>query len=364
MGMSKYKILIVDDVEDNLRIVNNILSLAGYQTQVASDGLSALNLVKEDRYDLILLDIMMPVMSGIETCRYLKIEPETANIPVIFLTANTDRNLLERAYKVGGSDYIRKPFFKEELLARVESRLKLRDYEKDLEAKVQQRTQDIYETQVEMMHVLGGIAEGHSIETHAHVKRVSEFTYKLARLYGMDEQEATLLRDASYMHDIGKLGIAESILHKNAALTPKEFKEIQKHTTLGAEMLDRSNLPLFKAAKIIAEEHHEKFDGSGYPKGLKGYKIHIYGRIVAIADVFDALSFKRSYKSGWTQEEVLVYMKEMSGKHFDSKLIDLLFENMDDFLEIYNTHVEKEKLNQTLKSKKRKSIIEWLLGKN
>jgi len=215
-----------------------------------------------------------------------------------------------------------------------------------------------------MMHVLGGIAEGHSIETHAHVKRVSEFTYKLAKLYGMEEEEAALLRDASYMHDIGKLGVADTILHKDAKLTPKEFKEIQKHTILGAEMLERSNLPLFQAAKIIAQQHHEKFDGSGYPKGLRGHKIHIYGRIVAIADVFDALLFKRSYKSSWSHEEVLVYMKEMSGKHFDAKLIDILFEHIDDFLQIYNTHIEKEKLNYKLQSKKKHNIMDWLLGKS
>ena len=364
MSKKKYKILIVDDVEDNLRIVGAILSMSGYQIKTARSGLSALQFVDEDEYDLILLDIMMPGMSGIETCRHLKVNPKSADIPVIFLTASTETNLLEKAYQVGGIDYIRKPFFKQELLARVESRLKLRDYKKNLEEKVKQRTKDMYDTQVEMMHILGGIAEGHSIETHSHVKRVSEFTYKLARLYGMDDEEASTLRDASYLHDVGKLGVPNTILHKSTALTKREFKEIQKHPALGGKMLSRSKLPLFKVAKIVAEEHHEKFDGTGYPKGLKADYIHIYGRIVAIADVFDALSFKRAYKKSWTQGDVLKYMREVRGKHFDPDLIDLLFENIDDFLEIYNTQIEKAELNKILQPKKRRSIIQWLLGRS
>ncbi|MEA2092344.1 MAG: response regulator [Campylobacterota bacterium] len=362
MNNSKYKVLIVDDVDENLKLVATILNKVGYITKTAKDGLSALRLVKESSYDLILLDIMMPIMDGLETCRYLKVEPESASIPVIFLTASNDRSTLIKAYNVGGVDYIKKPFFKEELLARVNLHLELKDYEKNLERKVEQKTKEISETQVQLMYTLGGIAEGHSKETQLHVQRVAEFTYRLARLYGMEKKEANRLKNASYLHDIGKLGITDNILHKEASLTNAEFKEIKKHASIGAEMLSHSELPLFKTATIICMQHHEKYDGTGYPNKLKGEEIHIYGRIVAIADVFDALSFKRSYKDGWSQNEVLKYIKEMSGKQFDPLLVDIFFKNIDEFLKIYNMQLEK-KLNHKISKKRVKKIVEWLFKK-
>ncbi len=359
MNNSKYKILIVDDAKENLNIVATILNDAGYLTQKSSDGLGALRYVKESHYDLILLDIMMPIMGGIETCRFLKVEPSSASIPVIFLTAKNDKETLTKAYSVGGVDYIKKPFFKEELLARVDLHLKLRDYEKNLEQRVEQKTKEISQTQIELMYTLGGIAEGHSKETQMHVQRVSEFTYLLATLYGMDKEEALRLKNASSLHDIGKLGITDKILHKKGTLSYGEFKEIKKHTTLGVQMLNHSALPLFKTASIICLEHHEKYDGSGYPKGLKAKSIHIYGRIVAVADVFDALSFKRAYKDSWTQEEVLAYMKEMSGKSFDPELIDIFFKNIEEFLIIYNLQLNKSSKNKVTKQGMKK-IVDWL----
>lgn len=359
----KYNILVVDDVKENITLVQRILNDANYSTLTARDGLTALRLVKEKQIDLILLDIMMPIMSGLEVCRYLKVEPENASIPVIFLTANADKATLTKAYSVGGSDYIRKPFFKEELLARVNTRLSLRDYEKNLEQKVQERTEEISQTQVQLVNVLGGIAEGHSKETYHHVQRVTDFTCRLAQLSGINQPEAKLLKDAASLHDIGKLGIKDNILYKDGVLTKKEFKEMQKHAQVGANMLKQSSLPLFKVATIVAEQHHEKYDGTGYPNRLKGEEIHIYGRIVAIADVFDALSFKRSYKESWSTEEVLVYFKEMRGKHFDPQLIDLFFDNLNDFLAIYDVQIEREKLSKSLNVKKRGKIMEWLLRK-
>ncbi len=361
MDNSKYTILVVDDVKENLLLVEKILGNAGYKTKKATDGLTALRLVKESSYDLILLDIMMPIMDGIETCRYLKVEPETASIPVIFLTASNSKETLTRAYSVGGTDYILKPFFKEELLARVGSRLKLRDYEKNLERKVHERTKEIEDTQVKLMNVLGGIAEGHSEDTYKHVKRVSEFTYRLARLSGIKQSEAKLLKNASSLHDIGKLGITDTILHKPSTLSKGEYKEMQKHSQIGADMLKVSKLPLFKAAAIIAQQHHEKYDGSGYPSGIKGKDIHIYARVVAIADVFDALLFSRSYKNSWEAEDVLVYIKEMRSKHFDPELIDIFFKNIDVFLNVYNIQVKKENLQRSLNKKKRGKIMNWLL---
>ncbi len=361
MNNGKYKILVVDDVEENRKIVEKILFACGYDVITTSDGLRALKIVDALEVDLILLDIMMPVMSGIETCRYLKVEPKTASIPVIFLTANTDKEMLAKAYKVGGSDYIRKPFFREELIARVKTRLELRDYEKNLEQRVEEKTREIAATQVELMYNLGGIAEGHSQETANHVRRVAEFTYKLARLYGVEKTEALLLKDASSLHDIGKLGVLDSILHKEGKLTTKEYTLMKQHVNFGSDMLKNSTLPLFKVANIVASQHHEKYDGSGYPNKLKGDDIHIYGRIVAIADVFDALSFKRAYKNSWSTDEVLSYVKDMRGKHFDPKLVDLFFENINDFLKIYSMHIDKIEFDKQFNQKKRGKIMEWLL---
>jgi putative two-component system response regulator len=358
---SKYNILVVDDVRENVLLVQEILNGAGYLVKGVEDGISALRYVKEERVDLILLDIMMPIMGGIEVCRYLKVEPETASIPVIFLTANADHDTLTKAYRVGGSDYIRKPFFKDELLARVRTRLKLRDYEKNLENKVAERTKEIEDTQVKLMNVLGTIAEGHSLETHSHVKRVADFTYRLAVLSGMDKEEAKLLKDASTLHDIGKLGVRDTILHKRSTLSSQEYKEIQKHSELGAKMLEHSSLPLFKAAKIVALEHHEKYDGTGYPNFLSGKDIHIYGRIVAIADVFDALSNSRSYKKGWSKEDIFMYFNDMKGKHFDPELIDIFFNNVDEFLDIYNIQLKIDVLENGLNYKRRGKIMGWLL---
>jgi len=361
MSYSKYKILIVDDVDENLKLVDSILKKVGFETKTARDGLTALRLIKEQDYDLILLDIMMPIMSGLETCRYIKVDPETASIPVIFLTASDDRNTLIKAYNVGGVDYLKKPFFKEELLARVNSHLKLKDYEKNLEEKVKEKTKEISDTQVQLMYTLGSIAEGHSKETALHVQRVSEFTYKLALLYGMEEKEAELLKNAASLHDIGKLGITDKILHKTSSLSGEEYKMIKHHSILGGDMLSTSELPLFKVATIVCLQHHEKYDGTGYPNGLKGDNIHIYGRIVAIADVFDALTFKRAYKGEWTQEKVLSYMREMSGKHFDPNLIDVFFENIDEFLNMHNI----ESVKQTTKELPKKGIsrvVNWLFN--
>ena len=360
MNNSKYSVLIVDDVAENLKLVATILNNAGFLTKTVNDGLTALRLVKESRYDLILLDIMMPIMDGLETCRYLKLDPKTASIPVVFLTASDDKSTLTNAYSVGGVDYIKKPFFREELLARVNLHLKLKDYEKNLEKKVEKNTQEIADTQVQLMYTLGGIAEGHSKETQMHVQRVAEFTYKLAIHYGMDQKEASRLKNASSLHDIGKLGITDNILHKQGSLSSSEFKEMKKHASLGAEMLSHSELPLFKTATILCMQHHEKYDGTGYPNGIKGEDIHIYGRIVAIADVFDALSFRRSYKEEWTLEEVLKYIKKMSGKSFDPLLVDIFFENIDDFLEIYNTQVDK-KQNKGIGRKRIHKIVDWLM---
>jgi len=341
MNNAKYTVLIVDDVSGNVQLASEILSRERFEIYSANDGMSAIKIAREEEIDLILLDIMMPKMGGIETCKHLKRSIETQSIPVIFFTASDDKETLTQAYSVGGVDYIKKPFFKEELLARVNLHINLRDYEKNLEKKVEEKTQEIVNTQVKLMHILGSIADGHSEETQLHVQRVSEVTYLLSKLYGLSEEESTILKDASTLHDIGKLGISNNIVHKKGTLTDAEFKEMKKHPLIGAKMLSNTNLPLFNVASIVSMQHHEQYNGMGYPKGLKGKDIHIYGRIVALADVFDALLFKRSYKESWTQEKVLQYIKKLRGIYFDPTLIDIFFANADQFLAIYDERLDK-----------------------
>ncbi|MBD3840136.1 MAG: HD domain-containing protein, partial [Epsilonproteobacteria bacterium] len=211
-------------------------------------------------------------------------------------------------------------------------------YKNNLEELVYKKTQDIsklndeiVKTQQDLIYTLATLVDTHSPETGNHIRRVSEYSYLLAKSLGMSDEEAELVKIASTMHDIGKIGIRDSILMKPSILTPEEQIEMRRHTTLGYEMLCTSDRPFFKAASLIALEHHEKYDGSGYPKGLKGEEINIYARITAVADVFDALSTARVYKPAWGDEKILPFFQEQKGKHFDPKIVDLFF---DKFYEI------------------------------
>ncbi len=194
--------------------------------------------------------------------------------------------------------------------------------------------QEIEETQKEVVFTMGAIGESRSKETANHVKRVAEYSKLFALYYGLNEQEAELLKQASPMHDIGKIAIADAILNKPAALTADEFEVMKEHAQIGYEMLKHSTRPLMKTAAIVAHEHHERFDGKGYPRGLKGYEIHIYGRITAIADVFDALGSKRIYKDAWKDEDIFPYIQERAGTQFDPKLVEIFFEHLEEFLAI------------------------------
>jgi response regulator RpfG family c-di-GMP phosphodiesterase len=181
---------------------------------------------------------------------------------------------------------------------------------------------------------MGAIGETRSKETGLHVKRVAEYSYLLGKFWGLSEEDASLLKQASPMHDIGKVGIADDILNKPAKLTFEEFEIMKTHAEIGYEMLKHSKRPILKASSMVAISHHEKWDGSGYPKGLKGERIPIFGRITAIADVFDALGHDRCYKKAWPLENILELFRNEKGKHFDPSLVDLFFENLDEFLEI------------------------------
>jgi len=219
----------------------------------------------------------------------------------------------------------------------------LATYKKHLEDRVKKATSHIEEliieiedTQKEVIFTMGAIGERRSEETGLHVKRVAEYSKLLALYYGLDEKEAEMLRQASPMHDIGKVGIADSILNKPGFFTQKEHAIMQEHTTLGYNMIKSSKRPILQTAAIVAHEHHERWDGSGYPNGLKGEEIHIYGRITAVADVFDALGSDRIYKKAWQDEKIFQLFMEEKGKQFDPVLVDIFFEHIDEFLNIRN----------------------------
>ena len=206
---------------------------------------------------------------------------------------------------------------------------------------IQNLNDEIIDTQKEVVFTMGAIGETRSKETGNHVRRVAEYSKLLALKYGMKEEEAELLKQASPMHDIGKVGIPDEILNKPAQLTQDEFTKMKEHTKIGYEMLKSSSRSIIKIAAIVAIEHHEKYDGTGYPNNLKGEDIHIYGRITALADVFDALGSNRCYKDVWSDEKIFDFLKKEKGKQFDPKMIDIFFENINHFLEIRDRYKDK-----------------------
>lgn len=332
-------ILIVDDTFANLQLLANMLKGEGYKVRPASSGAMALQAVAKKHPDLILLDIKMPEMDGYEVCTALKTNPETKGIPVLFISALSDVPDKIKAFNVGGLDYINKPFQFDEVKARVSTHLKLKAYQDRMEEQIAEGikeinalNQEIINTQSELIFTLGEICETRSHETGLHVKRVAEYSFLLAELCGC--KDAELIRQASPMHDIGKVAIPDYILNKPGKLTADEWEIMKTHSRLGYDMLSVSQRPLLQMAATIAHEHHEKWDGSGYPRGLKGSDIHIAGRISAVADVFDALGSERCYKQGWVLDKILAHFEQEKAKHFDPLLVELLFKHLDQFIAI------------------------------
>ena len=308
-------ILAVDDEASNLQLLRQILQ-DHYRLLFAKDGARALELARQEGPDLVLLDVMMPGMSGYEVCASLKADPSTAAIPVIFVTALTDTADELEGFEAGAVDYITKPVSPPIVRARVRTHLSL------------VRMEELRATRLEIVQRLGLAAEYKDNETGLHVIRMSHFSRILGIAAGMSEVEADDLLHAAPMHDVGKIGIPDRILQKPGPLDPDEWKVMQSHVTIGAEIIGEHESGMLALAAQIALTHHEKYDGSGYPNGLRGNDIPLVGRIVAIADVFDALTSKRPYKKAWTEEEALTFLREQKGRHFDPALVDLFLEQM------------------------------------
>ncbi|WP_018981988.1 response regulator [Salinimonas chungwhensis] len=317
----KPTILLVDDEPVNLRVLNTILA-PDYQLMFAKSGEEALRLALKSQPNLILADVMMPGMTGFDLCLALKSDNETANIPVIFVTALGEDNDEARGFEVGGVDYITKPVSAPVVKARVNTHLSL------------VKADELKRSRLQVVQCLGRAAEYKDNETGTHVLRMSHYSKVLALAYGFSHEQAEILLHAAPMHDIGKIGIADNILLKPGKLTEEEFTIMQTHPQIGAEILSDADSELLKVARSVALTHHEKWDGSGYPTGLAGEEIPIEGRIVAVADVFDALTSERPYKKAWSVEDALQLLQDQKGRHFEPALVDLLIDNLDEILTI------------------------------
>ena len=315
------RLLLVDDEPTNLQVLRHVLQ-ADYRLLFATDGARALQVAREQRPDLVLLDIMMPNMDGYAVCRALKADAATASIPVIFITALTDSQDETAGFDVGGVDYLTKPVSPPVVRARVRTHLSL------------VRMDELRETRLQIVQRLGRAAEYKDNETGLHVIRMSHFSQLLALAAGCSPAWAEDLLNAAPMHDVGKIGIPDAVLRKPGPLDADEWATMRRHPEIGAEIIGEHPSGVLQLAREIALAHHEKWDGSGYPRGLAGEAIPLSARIVAIADVFDALTTRRPYKEPWPVQEAMNHIAAQAGKHFDPALVALFAPLLPQLLEI------------------------------
>lgn len=323
MDKTKNTLLIVDDTPENIDILSSVLG-QDYKIKVALNGERALAIAnKVPRPDLILLDIMMPEMDGYEVCERLKSNPATRSIPVIFVTAMAEEVHEEKGLALGAVDYITKPVKPSIAKARVKTHLALAHQSRELEKKVALRTKELHDTRLEIIQRLGRAAEFKGNETGLHVIRMSYYSRFIAESFIDDEQSGwpELLFQAAPMHDIGKIGIPDKILLKKGKLDEDEWALMRQHPRFGAEIIGKHESGLLAMAYEVALAHHERWDGQGYPDGIKGENIPLSARVVAIADVFDALTTERPYKTAWSVEAATDYIQQNAGTHFDPELV-------------------------------------------
>ncbi len=332
------KILIVDDKHTNVELLETILSFAGYKcVQSTTDSRTVTTLHTEHNFDLILLDIRMPHVDGFQVMEQLSSGITNDYLPVLVLTAQNDMETRLRALELGAKDFVTKPFDSNEVLNRIGNMLEVRELYKNqkqqaeiLEKKVRERTQELYhrneelqKTRLEIIQCLGRAGEYRDNETGLHVVRMSKTCQTIALAAGLSETQAEDILNASPMHDVGKIGIPDHILLKPGKFEPEEWEIMKTHVNIGVKIIGEHPSELMKLAKSIALSHHEKWDGTGYPQGLKGKDIPLEGRISAICDVFDALTSARPYKKAWPVDEAMSYINKNSALHFDPELVQL-----------------------------------------
>ncbi len=359
------KILVVDDTKTNIEVLEGILS-PDYEIYVALNGVKALSLIQKIKPDLVLLDVMMPEMDGYETIRHIK---ELHNdVPVIFLTSKSDPKSEKEGLALGAVDYIAKPFFPELVILRVKNQIKLKKRRDLLDDQVQEKTKSLRQTLKVMLTSLAALAEYRDNETGMHIRRTQMLVYQIAKVLFNQSKFKEILTSpeivefyatAAPLHDIGKVGIQDSILRKPGRLTDEEMLQMQKHTLLGYEVLQHaiadlktsSNLSsegqrMIQIAALIALEHHERFDGTGYPQKKKGDEISLCARIMAVADVYDALVSPRIYKKALTHDYAVKEIKRCSGSHFDPEIVKAFLLIADKLPALYREYEYESAINE------------------
>ena len=350
------RILIVDDVPVNTKVLRAHLSSAGHSdVHVLSDSTQALAHIYRDPPDLILLDLMMPNVSGIDILAAVRDDVELKHIPIVILTGTDSAELKRKAFELGATDFLKKPVDVDELLPRVRNTLMIKSHQDSLERRVRERTKELEASRLELIYRLAKAAEYRDNETGRHVVRVGRYAAIIAKQLGLPDDRVSMIEQAATLHDLGKIGIPDAILHKPGKLSPEEYQVIQKHcgiglriceamdatefqsfarhTLVGSDIMQGSGTPLLDLAGQIALTHHERWDGTGYPLGLAGSNIPLEGRITAVADVFDALSSKRPYKKPFSLDKCFEVLNEGRATQFDPEVLDAFFERQDDIVQ-------------------------------
>jgi len=365
------KVMIVDDEPVNIDIVQAYLENEGFKKFLTTtESTTTLSMIRKKRPDLVLLDIKMPRISGLEILEAMRKDPDIAKTPVIILTASNAPEVKLEALRLGASDFLSKPVDPSELMLRLENVLAVKAYQdhlaqysERLEKQVQLRTQELVRSRQEAIYCLARAGEYRDDDTGHHVTRVGQYAALIATELGFPKPAIELIEQAAQLHDVGKIGIPDSVLHKPGKLDPHEFELIQEHcgigrkiinplsheesirlkshTSVGMQIMGSTTSPVLKLAAVIAATHHEKWDGSGYPLGLKGEKIPIEGRITAVADVFDALSTKRCYKEAISLDECFQIIRDSAGTHFDPAVVRAFERRRFDIIDIYNTYSDR-----------------------
>ena len=333
-NQQKPLVLIADDDYMQRLPMRSALEGAGFRVEEAENGVLALVSFQKLKPDLVILDVVMPEMDGFETCREIRKSSGGEYLPILMLTGLDNIDAINQAYYDGATDFLTKPVNWTLLGHKIHYLLRTAEISKTLAS----REVELLDSQFETIQRLAKAAEYKDSETGNHIIRMSQYSFELAKAMGLSEEICNLILKAAPMHDVGKIGIADNILLKPGKLTEKEFEVIKTHTTIGAELLSKNHSLVMEAAHIIALTHHEKWDGSGYPNGLKGDKIPVLGRICAIADVFDALTTERPYKKAWDTQTAFEMIQDSSGTHFDPQLVDMFVEISARIIDIYEKY--------------------------